>query len=68
MPVWMLFAPQLQQQRRHGREHRLRPVYLCVTGWAERNHEVKKGFARNAMVNDDRPLSSTRGAPHARQQ
>jgi hypothetical protein len=61
MALRMLLALQLQQERRHLREHDLGATDLGTTGWAKRNHQVER-LPRHPMMNDDRAFASPRCA------
>jgi hypothetical protein len=56
MPFGMLLPPQFQQQRRHLRKHGFGSMDLRMTPRAERNHQVQNRFARDAVMDSDRPL------------
>ena len=55
----MLLTPQFQEERRHGRKHRLCAVNLGMAARAQRKHQVQDRLARYPVVNDDRPLVTT---------
>ena len=65
MPLRMLLTPQLQQQRRHCRQHRFCPVNLGMTARAERKHQAHDRLARHPVVNDDGAFVATGGIAHA---
>jgi hypothetical protein len=59
MPFGMLLPPQLQQQRRHLRKYGFGSMDLRMTARAERDHQIQNRFARDAVMDNDRPLIAT---------
>ena len=65
MPFGVLLPPQLQQQRRHLRKHGFGSMNLRMTARAERDHQVQNRLARNAVMNGDGALITTRSLTDA---
>lgn len=59
MPFGMLLPPQLEQQRRHLRKNGFGSMDLRMTPRAKRDHQVQNRFARDAVMDSDRPLIAT---------
>ena len=59
MAFGMLLTPQFQEERRHGRKHRLRAVNLGMAARAQRKHQVQDRLARYPVVDDDGALVTT---------
>ena len=64
MSFRVLLSPQLKQEWRHCGHDNPRAVYLCVTAWAERDHQIQYGFPRNPMVDDDGAFVPTGSVTH----
>ena len=59
MAFGMLLTPQFQEERRHGRKHRLRSVNLGMAARAQRKHQVQNRPTGYPVVDDDGPLVTT---------
>ena len=60
----LLFAPQLQEKRRHFREYGFSSMNFGVATWTECDHQVQEGSSGLAMVDSDRPLIPARSSAH----
>ena len=55
----MLLTPKFQEERRHGRKHRLCAVNLGMAARAQRKHQAQNRPAGYPVVDDDGPLVTT---------
>ena len=62
MAMWVELSPEGEQQVGHLRKHGFSAVNPSMAGWTQRDHQLKPGPPRPAMVYDDCTLIPARRA------